>query len=429
MRSTLSTNKTDNLTIVQVDINKLKFAEYNPRKISDSELANLVTSIREHGIPQPLIVNSNPARAFITISGHQRIRACKELGYTTVPVIFIDVDEEEEKKLNLRLNRISGEFDLDLLKNFDIETLLDTGFDDSDLGSIWNDALGVDDDEFDGEEAIKQAASTDIKPGQLFQLGQHRLICADSSDPTEVKRLAEGYQPSIFYMDPIYNIGLDYNKGIGQRSGYGGTTKDNLSIQAYAELLGKVLDNGLAVMAPDAHVFMYTDQNNIGLVQSLMSGRGLKNRRVCLWIKNGFNPTPGLAFNKAYEPVVYSTRGAPYLSKWSHNLTEILNKDIAPGNRAIDDITDLFDIWLARRDPGQEYQHPTQKPVTLHEKPLKRCSKVGDVVIDLMAGSGSTLIACEQMKRVALLGEIEPVFCQVICDRWSAITGKKAVKL
>ena len=287
----------------------------------------------------------------------------------------------------------------------------------------------IDEDDFDEEKAIKKATRYDHKPDQLFQLGQHRLICADSSDPAAVKRLAEGHKPSVFYMDPIYNIGLDYNKGIGQHSGYGGTTKDNLSDQAYAELLGQVLDNGLAVMAPDAHVFMYSDQNNIGVVQSLMSGRGLKNRRVCLWIKNGFNPTPHLAFNKAYEPVVYSTRGTPYLAKWSHNLTEILNKDISPGNRTIDDIIDLFDIWLARREPGQQYQHPTQKPVTLHEKPLRRCSKVGDMVIDLMAGSGSTLIACEQMKRIALLGEIEPIFCQVIIDRWTAMTGGKVVQL
>jgi len=100
-----------------------------------------------------------------------------------------------------------------------------------------------------------------------------------------------------------------------------------------------------------------------------MTQHGLTNRRVCLWIKNGFSPVPGVAFNKGYEACVYATRGTPYLSD-IHNLTEILNKDIASGNRAIDDIIDIFDIWLAKRDSGQDYQHPTQKPITLHEKPL-----------------------------------------------------------
>ena len=174
---------------------------------------------------------------------------------------------------------------------------------------------------------------------------------------------------------------------------------------------------------------MYCDQTYIGLLQALMTEHSLKNRRVCLWIKNGFNVVPQVAFNKAYEPCVYATRGTPYLADSSRNLTEILNKDVASGNRSIDDIVDLFDIWLAKREAGQDYQHPTQKPVTLHEKPLKRCTKVGDVVLDVFGGSGSTLIASEQMKRVALLSEIEPVFCQVIIDRWEAMTGETAVKL
>jgi len=94
----------------------------------------------------------------------------------------------------------------------------------------------------------------------------------------------------------------------------------------------------------------------------------LKNRRVCLWIKNGFNVVPQVAFNKGYEPCIYATKGNPYLSDSSQNLTEILNKDIASGNRTLDDIIDLFDIWLAKREAGQDYQHPTQKPATLHEK-------------------------------------------------------------
>lgn len=419
----------NNIKIEQVDINQLKPSAYNPRKISDKDFADLKESERRYGIVDPLIVNNLPERKNIIIGGHQRYRAAKELGYKTVPVVYVELDEAREKELNLRLNRNTGEWDLELLKTFDFDLLLDVGFDDYDLGDIWDDALETEDDEFDEEKALKKAAETTIKPGDLFQLGKHRLICGDSADPAVIKRLVGDSQPTMFYSDPPFNIGLNYDKGVGLKAGYGGTTNDKKSDMEYHAFLSDILAAALPVLPVDTHVFMYCDQNYIGLLQTLMSEHGLKNRRVCLWIKNGFNVVPQVAFNKAYEPCVYATRGTPYLSGKNKNLIEILNKDIAAGNRTSDDIVDLFDIWLARREAGQDYQHPTQKPVTLHEKPLKRCTKVGGHVLDVFGGSGSTLIACEQMKRTALLCEIEPVFCQVIIDRYEALTGQKVVQL
>lgn len=427
MSSSLST-KNQNLTIQQVAVTELKPAIYNPRKISDKDFAQLVESIRQYTLVEPLVVNSHPDRYGNLIGGHQRLKAAVQLGYITVPVVFISLDEKHERALNLRLNRNTGEFDLDLLKHFDIEELLSVGFDDIDLGDIWNANLDIEDDDFDEEKAVKKATTTGIKPGDMFALGKHRLICGDATDPAVIKRLVGNLKPNLLYADPVYNISLDYNKGVGNKASYGGKTNDTKTDAEYADFLGKALANALAVMGEDAHIFLYCDQIYIGLLQTLMTEHGLTNRRVCFWVKNNFNPTPGVAFNKAYEACVYSTQGTPYLSD-IHNLTEILNKDIAPGNRAIDDIMDIFDIWLAKRDPGQVYQHPTQKPLTLHEKPLKRCTRIGDVVLDYYGGSGSTLLACEQMKRVALLCEIEPVFCQVIIDRYELLTGEKAVQL
>lgn len=418
------------LTIQHINITELKPALYNPRRWSDDQTAHLTESIKRFGLVDPLIVNGAPERHNIVIGGHFRLKIAKDLSLKEVPVVYIDIpDEAKEKELNLRLNRNTGEWDFELLKQFDIDLLLDVGFDDQDLGDIWNDALETDDDDFDVEKAVKEAAETTIKLGDLFQLGKHRLICGSSTDATVIKRLAGDQQPTMFYSDPPYNIGLDYNKGVGLKAGYGGTTNDNKSETEYRNFLSDILAASLPVLADDTHVFMYCDQTYIGLLQSLMVEHGLKNRRVCLWIKNGFNVVPQVAFNKGYEPCIYATKGNPYLSDTSQNLTEILNKDIASGNRTIDDIIDLFDIWLAKREAGQDYQHPTQKPITLHEKPLKRCTKVNDVVLDVFGGSGSTLMACEQMLRTALLSEIEPVFCQVIIDRWEALTGQKAVQL
>lgn len=414
---------------IQVKISELKPAAYNPRKISDKAYVDLQESLRRFNMLDPLIVNGSAERRNTIIGGHQRYRAAKELGFKTVPVVYVDLDEARERELNLRLNRNTGEWDFELLKQLDIELLLDVGFDDTDLGDIWNDALEADDDDFDEEEAVKKAAETNIQPSNMFQLGKHKLICGDSTDPAVIKRLVGDVKPTMFYSDPPFNIGLDYNKGVGLKAGYGGSTNDNKSEHEYSSFLANVLSAALPTLSADAHIFMYCDQNYIGLVQSLMADHSLKNRRVCLWIKNGFNVVPQVAFNKAYEPCVYATRGNPYLSGNNKNLIEILNKDITAGNRSIDDIVDLFDIWLARREAGQDYQHPTQKPIALHEKPLKRCTKVNDFVLDVFGGSGSTLMACEQMKRTALLCEIEPVFCQVIIDRWEALTGQKAAQL
>jgi DNA modification methylase len=411
MNSSLST-KNQNLKVEQVDINKLRPSEYNPRSISDTQLEHLGQSLDEHGFVHPILANSNPKRAFIVVSGHQRLRVAKQRGFKTVPTIFINVDEKQERLLNLRSNRIGGEFDNELLfQHFDINTLLKTGFDD-----------------FDQEKAIKKASTTKIKLGDRFELGKHSLICGDATDSAVIKQLVGNLKPAMLYTDPVYNISLDYDKGVGNKASYGGKANDTKTDAEYADFLSAALTNGLAVMGEDAHIFMYCDQTYIGLLQNLMSQHGLTNRRVCLWIKNGFSPVPGVAFNKGYEACVYATRGTPYLSD-IHNLTEILNKDIASGNRAIDDIIDIFDIWLAKRDPGQAYQHPTQKPLTLHEKPLKRCTRIGDIVLDYYGGSGSTLLACEQMNRVALLCEIEPVFCQVVIDRYELLSGEKAIKL
>lgn len=417
------------LTIQNVKIDQLKVNEENPRIISDSEFDHLVESIRSHTLLLPLIVNSNPTRNNIIISGHQRLKAAVKLGHKTVPVIFVNLSEKDERAVNLKMNRISGEFDIELLKEFfSVEELLASGFDDTDLSVIWEDSLQIDDDDFDEEKAIKQAKQTAIKLGDLFKMGSHFLLCGDSTKPEDIKRLVGEKEVSILYCDPIFNINLNYDKGVSNQANYGGSTQDNKSDEDYKLFLDACLTNALSVLSDDAHVFMYCDETYIWLVQQLMREHDLTNRRVCIWVKNNFSMTPGVAFNKGFEPIVYSTRGRPYLSD-THNLTEILNRDIAVGNRALDDILDIFDIWLAKRDPAQNYQHPTQKPITLHEKPIKRCTKIGDYVLDIFGGSGSTLVSCEQLKRNALLCEIDPIFCQVIIDRFELLTGEKAVLL
>ncbi len=417
------------LKVIQAPINSLKPCPWNPRTWDDTAKNHLRESIERFGFVDPLIVNIHPDRKNIIIGGHFRWTVAKALGLTEVPVVYVSLTEDKERELNLRLNRNTGEWNYDLLKEFDTSLLLEVGFDNDDLGNIWNDALETDEDGFDMEKEIVKIIEPKAKPGELYALGEHRLLCGDSTDEAVIKKLMGSKLAHMVYSDPPFNIGLSYTDGISTKGKYGGKTNDRLSDSDYRSFLAATLHNGLLVTESDAHVFYWCDENYVGLVQSIFAEQGLENKRTCLWIKNNFNLTPGTAFNKAYEPCVYAIRGKPYLSQDIKNLNEVLNKEIGIGNRTFEDIEELLNIWLVKRLPGQDYSHPTEKSPTLHEKALKRCTRVGDTVLDLFGGSGSTLIACEQMKRVCYTVEIEPIFCDLIISRYEKLTGTKAVLL
>ena len=420
----------NNISITYVPISQLKDAIYNPRHHDPEMMERLKKSIQQHGWADPIIANGHPKCKGVVIGGHARIKIAKELGMKKVPVVFLEIANVEiEKKLNLSLNRISGDWDWEKLKSFDVETLLETGFDAGDLDNIWSDVLETENDDFNVEQELNKIKKPKTKLGDLYSLGPHRLICGDAHDSSVIEKLMGKVKADMVYCDPIYNLNLDYNAGIGGNARYGGTVNDNKSDHEYELFLTKGLENALLVAKKDCHVFYWCDQKYIWLVQQLFAKFGLVNKRVCLWIKNSQNPTPQVAFNKCYEPCVYSCKGKPYLSKTQLNLNEILNKEIGTGNRISDDILDLFDIWLAKRLAGNQYEHSTAKPTTLHEKPLRRCTKPGDTILDLYLGSGSTLISCHQMKRICYGAEIEPIFCDLIIKRFESYAKIKAKKL
>ena len=417
----------DELKIVMVPTDKLRASEYNPRTWDEATAEKLRESIRRFGFVDPLIANCTNGRENVLIGGHFRLQCAKDLNIKEVPVVYIRIDDiEREKELNVRLNRNTGEWDLELLKDFNIEMLLDVGFDDSDLSDIWGDSLSTEDDNFDVEKAVEDGKKTAIKTGQMFQLGNHRVLCADSTVPGNVKRVVGDAKIAMFYSDFPYNIKLDYSKGISTKGKYKGNVDDAKSPDEYRQFLKTCLENAKTVLTKDAHIFSWCDQNYVGMLQDLYRELGIENKRTCLWVKNSFNMTPQVAFNKAYEPCVYGTIGKPYLNPTVTNVTEIMNRDVQPGNRTLDDIVDLFDIWLAKRVNGQDYTHPTEKNPTLHEKPIRRCTKIGDSILDICSGSGSLMTSCEIMKRNALMIEQSPVFTQVIIDRYESLTGKKA---
>ena len=301
----------------------------------------------------------------------------------------------------------------------------------SDLHSIWDEALAVEDDEFDTEFELSKIKEIKTKPGDIYKLGSSNLLgCGDALDFKFLDRLIKGPSVDMVYMDPPFNIFLDYDKGIGGRAKYGGKlTKDNKTDTEYREFLVKAIENALRKTKSDAHIFTYCDESYIGLLQEIYKQLGIDNKRICLWIKNGMGLTPQIAFNKAYEACVYGVVGSPYLSKWVNNIHEVLNKEVSVGNRCLDDIYDIFNVWLYRKIPSQQYEHPTEKPCVLHERALRRCTRVGDTVLDLFGGSGSSLIACTQLKRRNVMVEIEPIFVDLIIKRYEKLTGKEAIRV
>jgi len=418
-----------NLKIEYVDINQLKPAEYNPRKANKKQIDDVKKSIERFGLVDPLIVNSSENRKNIVIGGHLRLKVAKEMGYKEVPVVYVNIqDLEKEKELNLRLNKNTGEFDFDLLANFDENFLLDVGFSNEELTDIFD--LETQDDNFNFEKEVEEIEEPNTKMGDLYQLGEHFLLCGDSTKIEDVKKLMGNIKCDVVITDPPYNIGLDYSKTLsGRKVSHNKKIDDNKKDEDYIEFIDKLIKNSLSVCNNDAHIFFWCDEKYIWLFQKLFLENNIKLQRVCLWIKNNFTPVPQNAFNKVYEPCIYGTIGKPKLNKNIKNLSEVLNKGLTNLNEIKEYLLDSINLWLVERENTKNYQHTTQKPVTLLEKPIKRCSNIGDVVLDLCGGSGTTLIACEQLKRKCYMIEYNETYCDVILKRWEQLTGKKAKKV
>ena len=402
--------------------------EKNPRTLSETQLEGLKRSLKKFNVAELPCINTDGT----LVAGNQRVLALSLLGRgeeeIEVRVPNRSLTEAEFRDYLLTSNRSGGSWDFEkLATEFDLGELLTAGFDSLDLSNIYDDNLDVQNDEIDLEKEIKEAKTTDIKSGDMFSLGIHVLICSDSTDPNTVKKLVGENRIDLINIDFPYNLGIDYSAGLGGKQNYGGTTNDKKSDAEYREFLTSILGNAMSVAKTDCHIFTWLDEKYIGTMQEVFKTVGVDFKRLCLWAKNSHNPTPQIAFNRAVELCMYGVKGKPYLSDKIKNLTEFQNKEIASGNRLIDDILDIFNIWLVKRLPGSEYEHPTMKPPTLYEKSLRRCSKPGDTILDLTAGSGSLMVACEALKRRAYLAEMEPVFCQVIINRFKKLNPHEQI--
>lgn len=407
-------------------INDLLPYSKNPRSISGKQMNDLKKSIRKFNVVEIPAVDVDGK----ICAGHQRIRALQILGrgneMIEVRVPNRKLTQEEYDQYLITSNAVGGDWDFEKLKSFDLEMLTDIGFDKSELANIWDEHLEAEDDNFDEQKELAKIKIPKTKLGDLIELGPHRLICGDSTDPSTLMRLFGKGRASMVYSDPVYNLKIEYNRGIGGKQSYGGNVNDNRTDEEYRSFIRKSLDSALAVAENNAHVFYWCDQTYIWLFQTLYRELGLKNKRVCLWLKNGQNPTPGVAFNKCYEPCIYGVRGKPYIAKNLQNLNEVMNKEITTGNNLLEETLDHLDVWMVKRLSSKDYEHATSKPPKLHEKAIRRCTRPGDIILDSFSGSGSTMIAAEQLKRRVYAVELEPIFCDLAITRYERLTKKKA---
>lgn len=418
---------TNNIEVVYRPVTSFSVAEYNPRKHTKEQADQLKESIKRFGFIDPIIANSAKGRENILIGGHFRLETAKDLKMIEVPVVFVNIpDIEKEKELNIRLNKNTGEFDIEKLQRLDFDLLLDIGFDQQHLDDIWNRTLNQ--EEFKLEEELEKikGKEANTQRGDIIEMDGCKLICGDSTLPETLQKLFGDERASMIMSDPIYNISVNYNKGIGGKQNYGGTVDDNKTDNAYEEFLRKSMIAALAVTKKDAHVFYWSDQAYIWLIQTLYREFSITNRRVCLWLKNSQNPVPSVAFNKCYEPCTYGTRNKPYIVKGVNDLNEVMNDDMTTGNDLLEQAQDHLSVWMEKRVSSDEYEHSTMKPPEVYEKAIRRCTKMTDIILDSFSGSGSTIMAGIKLNRKVYAVEIEPIFCDLTIRRYETLTGKTA---
>jgi len=398
--------------------------------MSEKDISDLKKSFQKFNLVEIPVVDTDGK----IVAGHQRIAVLQLLGrgeeMIDCRVPNRALTEDEYKQYLITSNKVHGDWDIQLLKdNFEIGTLLESGFNSDEITDLFIPILDTKEDGFDVVKELEAIKTPKSKVGEMYQLGPHRLLCGDSTNLDVVKRVVGDTKIDMIYNDPVYNINLSYRNGIGGTKDYGGSAKDKRSNNEYEVFLQKTIENALAVSAKDVHIFYYCDESYVPLIAKIYTNLNVSFKRICIWLKGIANPTPQVAFSKVYEPCVYGVRGKPYLSPHHKNYDEVMNKDIGTGIEMIENFYAMFDIWCDKRLAGNLYEHPTEKPVTLHDKPIRRCTKVGDNILSLFGGSGGEMIASDQLKRNCFMVELDPVFVDLIIRRYEKHSGRKVQKI
>jgi len=434
---------------VYVPIDKLIKADYNPRKWDEKALKDLKQSIKRFGIVDPAIVNIAPKRKNIVIGGHMRIEAAKALGIKEMPVVYVNLpDLEKEKELNLRLNKNQGEFDFSLLANFAEDFLADVGFDSEDLDEIfdWEDDSP---EVFDLKKELEKLdiKEVEIKKGDVWQLGENRLMCGDSTVQKDMQKLMNNEKADMCFTDPPYI--LDYlhgKKKHGKATEGFGYKRDRKYLETdvlpdnFTELWMKNISE---VAKENFHIIVYENWKNLRVIWAEME-KYWKVKNMIVWhipnrhqgfaAKYKFFSKHDIAMvGSSYEQEVLNSDPEEELlqNNYSTALYAITGKPHWEGYKKGRKVqpTDFIEYKASdEKSSGQGIIFGT-KPLEILIPYIKVLTKKKDLIVEPFGGSGSTLIASEKMGRRCYLMEKSPVYAEVIKKRWETLTGKKGVRI
>ena len=401
------------MNIEKVKVTELISPEWNPRQISNDELEKLKNSLTEFGYIEPIIVNDVNMHI---VGGNQRLKALQDLGYDEVDVIYVHIEDiNKEKACNVALNKISGDWDYDkleiVLEEIELSTIdvSLTGFDDLELEQFNitgdDDPVEIIEDDYEIEDDI----IVTVQPGELYQLGNHRLLCGDSTNEEEVKKLMDGSLADMVFTDPPWNVNYGAVEK-GNAMGYKPRTilNDFMGTEDFKNFMDQVFQCMNKASKDGCMTYVVMSAQEWGNLMLTLTNNGYHWSSTIIWNKDRL-VLSRKDYHTKYEPIFYG---------W---------KDGGPRLKPLDD-RKQSDVWDIER-PHVSEEHPTMKPLELCARAITNSSNKKDLVLDLFGGSGSTLIACEQTERNCYMMELDPKYCQVIINRWEEFTGSKAIKI
>ncbi len=437
-----------NINITYVPVGELKPFEHNARKFTGE--AGLKESLSRFGIVDPFVVNNAPGRENVVIGGHFRLKVAKELGFTEVPVVYITLtDPEKESELNLRLNKNTGEFDWDLLKDFSSDLLKDVGFSSEELDTIFD--LDMDTPEqFDLEKELEKLDISEVtmQAGEIYKLGDSKLMIGDSTKEEDVRKLFGEEKADMCFTDPPYI--LDYLHGKTKHGkategfGYKRDRKYLMTDELPENFTELWMNNVTQIQKDHFSIIVYENWKNLRTIWGEME-KHWKVKNMIVWhIPNrhqgfsakykffskhdiamvGASPTTDIQYNmeeesdglqEEYQTALYAITGKPQWEGYEHG------KKIQP--------TDFIEFNASdEKSSGQSVVFGT-KPTEILIPYIKVLTKRGDLIYEPFSGSGSTLISATKMKRRCYGMELCPTYAEVIRHRWEKLTGLKAERI
>ena len=380
-------------------------AEYNPRVTlgpNDKDFQDLVGSIRTLGYAEPILINEDGT----IIGGHQRYNALLYLGWEEADVVVYPCSKVKEKALNVALNKIDGRWDtvklVNILEQINLEGVdfTVTGFTQDELDDLKVDLqveTATEDEDFDIDNAYDSIEEPVTRRGDIWILGRHRLMCGDSTRQEDIDKLMNGEQADLVITDPPYNVNYEGTAGKIQN--------DNMDDESFYDFLINFQKAMVSVMRMGAAAYIFHADSKGHLFRDSFIEAGLKLAECLIWEKNSL-VLGRQDYHWRHEPILYG---------WKEGEAHYF----------VDDRTQ--DTILCEDKPRESKLHPTMKPIPLVARLMKNSSKPGWNVLDPFGGSGTTIMAAEQLNRTAFSMELDEKFCDVIVRRWEEYTGQKAV--